>query len=156
MYFCFFLEKHGLCINNKQSVCDSWCFSSHPSPTLPPYPPLIGRDGAAPHQWRKAGRGSLGSGSAHCQWWWPVHLAAHSSSPGRKRKLLWPSHSQNLGPHSTASLWYLSRFLARLEGVEMTESRHSVLLVCLSHFDLHENLLLTSTLDSVFGWMLIF
>ena len=77
---------------------------------------------AEPHQWTRAGRGSLGSGSAHCQWWWPAHLAARSSSPGRKRRLPWPSHSRSPGPRSTAFPWCLAQFLARLERVEMRAS----------------------------------
>lgn len=151
-----FLGKDGLFVNNKQSVHDSRCFSFHPSPPTPlPHPPDWQGPREAAHQWRKAGRGSRGSGSAHCQWWWPAHLAAHSSSPGRKRRQLWPSHSQNPGPHSIASPWCLARFLAQLEGVEMTESQSLVLLIWFSHFDHHENLLI-STPASVLGWMSMF
>ena len=68
------------------------------------------------HRWRRAGRGSLGNGNARFQWWWPDRRGARSSSPGRKRRLRWPSHSRSPEPHSKASPWCRARSHAQLLG----------------------------------------
>lgn len=64
---------------------------------------------ALSHLWRMAGREFQGIGTAHFQWWWPVHQEAHSSFQERRRKQQLPFHFQNPKPHNKASPWRLSQ-----------------------------------------------
>lgn len=57
------------------------------------------------HQWMRAGRGFLGSGNAHCRWWWPGRPATRSSFLEKRMRRRWPSHSQSPERRSTASPW---------------------------------------------------